>query len=281
MKLTFTTPASWNKAENFGCATQRFAGTENATATFEKELNGTLLTGSYQQILDNAALVTPSPNIAIVFFGNAGGENEFLKQLISIVKCTAVGGGAAFENTPGLVTGNGQAAVFLVQDDRYTYHTETKCIHDEIIDECSLSLADPRTVLTINGIDAAQYLVQKKASLGLPETDFEHLTLTDLHGVNAHLSFNGTIVKSGRDLCEKMQLRYVPHDKVYSRIRDFYDDPDAIIFGCAGLGGILEHPLATSSLGLFLFGEVCSLGTNAEFGNLMLSKLKILPKNNL
>lgn len=278
MKLTFTTPSAWNKAVDFGCATQRFAGTEKDTVTFEKELKGTLLTGSYQQILDKAALVTPAPDIAIVFFGNAGGENEFLKQLLGIVKCNAVGGGAAFESTPGLVSGNGQAAVFLVQDERYTYITETQCIHDEIIDECSLSLLDPRTVLTINGIDAAQYLAQKKSALGLSKNDFEHLTLTDMYGVNAHLSLSGTTVKSGRDLCEKMQLRYVPHEKVYSRIRDFYDDPDAVIFGCAGLGGILERPLDTASLGLFLFGEVCTVGDHSEFGNLMLSKLKILPK---
>ena len=58
----------------------------------------------------------------------------------------------------------------------------------------------------------------------------------------------------------------------------FYDDPDAVVFGCAGLGGILERPLDTPSLGLLLFGEVCTVGDHADFGNLMLSKLRVLPK---
>ena len=46
-------------------------------------------------------------------------------------------------------------------------------------------------------------------------------------------------------------------------------------FGCAGLAGILDQPLDTKSLGLFLFGEVCMADGYAEFGNLMLSKLII------
>ena len=58
----------------------------------------------------------------------------------------------------------------------------------------------------------------------------------------------------------------------------FYDDPDAIVFGCAGLSGLLDKPLDTDSLGLFLFGEVCTVDGVAEFGNLMLSKLIIRKK---
>ena len=68
------------------------------------------------------------------------------------------------------------------------------------------------------------------------------------------------------------------HADVYESIRRFYDDPDAIVFGCAGLSGILDKPLDTKSLGLFLFGEVCVADGRGEFGNLMLSKLRILPK---
>lgn len=50
-------------------------------------------------------------------------------------------------------------------------------------------------------------------------------------------------------------------------------------FGCAGLGGLLKKPLDTKSLGLFLFGEVCTVAEgNAQFGNLMLSKLTIRAK---
>ena len=94
-------------------------------------------------------------------------------------------------------------------------------------------------------------------------------------GDNAHLSCVDGVIKSGRDVNETMLLRRVDHAKVYDAMRAFYDDADAIVFGCAGLSGLLDKPLDTDSLGLFLFGEVCTVNGISEFGNLMLSKLVI------
>lgn len=276
-KLIFTTPDAWNNEISFGCATQRFANTEGNSYTFEKELQGIVLTGPYAEILEKAQTAQKA-DAAVVVFGNAGGENNFLKELQKIISCPMVGGGAAFTHTPGRVTGGGEAAVFLIRDDRYIFEAVTECIHTELVDTCKLTLTDDRTIATINGQDGTSYLDAKKEKLGLPLTDFEHLTLTDKKGVNAHLSRHGDVIKSGRDLDEEMDLRYVPLELVYDRIRAFYDDENAIIFGCAGLGGLLDKPLNTQNLGLFLFGEVCTVDGIAEFGNLMLSKLRILPR---
>ena len=77
---------------------------------------------------------------------------------------------------------------------------------------------------------------------------------------------------------EKMLLRKVNHEDVYHRMAAFYNDPDAIVFGCAGLSGLLDQPIDCPGLGLFLFGEVCSVDGGAQFGNLMLSKLRIIEK---
>ena len=275
--LTFATPDAWKEGVGFGCATLGPAGTAAKTVS-AMPLEGIALTGTYGEILKGAAAVNVPVFAAVVLFGNAGGENEFLKQLQTVVNCPMVGGGAAFSDTPGLVTGGGQAAVLLITDDRYTYETATQCIHDEILETCRLELADPRTLLRINGEDAAAYLARKKGERGLSVTDFEHLTLTTENGVNAHLSLEGTTVKSGRDLTETMVLRAVSHEAVYERMRAFYDDPHAVIFGCAGLSGLLDRPLDTTSVGLFLFDEVCTVDGKAEFGNLMLSKLRILRK---
>ena len=275
--LTFATPDAWGQVTGFGCATLGPAGTDKKTVS-AMPLEGVALTGSYVDILKGAAAVNVPVFAAVVLFGNAGGENDFLEQLQTVVNCPMVGGGAAFSDKPGLVTGGGQAAVFLITDSHYTYETVTQCIHDEILETCRLELADPRTLLTVNGEDAAAYLARKKGERGLPATDFEHLTLTTPNGVNAHLSFDGTHIKSGRDLAETMVLRAVSHEKVYDRMRAFYDDPQAVIFGCAGLSGLLDKPLDTASVGLFLFGEVCTVEGKAEFGNLMLSKLRVLPK---
>lgn len=205
----------------------------------------------------------------------------FLAKLRQIISCPMVIGGAAIDGTTGrkaLLTGGSEAAVLLITDDRYTYEAVTKCIHTDILEECTVTTADPRTILTINGVDAAVFLAEKRQQLGLVDTDFEHLTLSDMNGVNAHLSSDNGIIKSGRGVCEKMLLRYIPHDQVYTAIEEFYDDENAIVFGCAGLSGLLDTPLETNSLGLFLFGEVCTVNGKAGFGNLMLSKLGIAKK---
>ena len=281
-KLTFSTTGCWSDAKGFGCASLGLPGlcTNSAMkiAEYPKELEGIVLTGSYEDMLKEAKNVSVPVKAAIVVFGNAGGENLFLAQLQEIIRCPMVGGGAAIDGATGkagLIPGEGPGAVFLITDERYTYTAVTQCIHDEILGEVTLTTADPRTILTINGQDAAGFLAEKKAEYGIAENDFEHLTISDLRNVNAHLSCVDGVIKSGRDVQETMILRKVSHEKVYDMMRTFYDDKDAIIFGCAGLSGLLDKPLDTNSLGLFLFGEVCTVDTVAEFGNLMLSKLVI------
>lgn len=283
-KLTFSTTGCWDLADGFGCASLGLPGCcendQNVVLAYEEKLKGSVLTGSYEKMLCDAQKVAKQKQVyaAVVVFGNAGGENAFLADLQKFISCPIVGGGAAIDSATGnsgLIPGDGPAAVLLITDERYTYTAVTQCIHDVILGECTLTYDNPRTILTINGEDAAEFLSQKKAELNLPETDFEHLTLSDTRNVNAHLSVVDGVIKSGRDVQEKMILRYVPHDKVYDRIHAFYDDPDAIVFGCAGLSGLLDKPLDTTSLGLFLFGEVCTVDGVAEFGNLMLSKLVI------
>ncbi len=286
-RISFTTTGCWDLAEGFGCASLGLAGVcgndEKKVVVYDRELEGVELTGTYEQLLAavQEAAAEKAPHAAIVVFGNAGGENVFLNRLQRLITCPLVGGGAAIDSATGragLIPGGGDAAILLITDDRYTYTAETKCIHDTVLEECVLTLADPRTLLEINGRDAAAYYGEKRAALGLSDGDFEHLTLSDARQVNAHLSLGDGCLKSGRDLCERMVLRCIDHGRVYEAIRSFYDDPDAIVFGCAGLSGILDRPLDTSSLGLFLFGEVCTVDGYAEFGNLMLSKLRIQPR---
>lgn len=285
--LSFTTTGAWDKAQGFGCASLGLPGlcdnSEDRVRNYTIPLESVMLTGGYEDILANARDAARQWDIcaAIVVFGNAGGENKFLADLQKIVSCPMVGGGAAIDPVTGrsaLIPGGGPAAVLLITDERFTYEAVTQCIHDTVLGECIIETEDPRTIRTINGVDAAQFLRDKKRELGLEESDFEHLTLSDLRNVNAHLSCVDATIKSGRDVCEKMLLRYVEHEKVYDAMYSFYNDPDAIVFGCAGLSGLLDRSLDTPSLGLFLFGEVCTVDGVAEFGNLMLSKLVIREK---
>lgn len=286
-KLCFTTTGAWDLSDGFGCASLGLAGVcgneEKKVLTRQYAAESTVLTGDYEKLLTDLKELVKSKQVyaAIVLFGNAGGENAFMAELNALLHCPIVGGGAAIDGATGktaLLTGGMPGALLLFTDDRFTYTAETLCIHDEVLKICDVVTADPRTLLTIDGVDAGTFLAQKRAELGLADTDFEHLTLSDLDNVNAHLSCPEGAIKSGRDVNNQMKLRYVDHEKVYKTMEAFYADEDAIVFGCAGLAGLLDKPLTTKSLGLFLFGEVCTVNGKAEFGNLMLSKLKITAK---
>lgn len=284
-KLCFTTTGAWDMADGFGCASLGLAGIcgndENKTVSREYGAQSVTLTGTYAEVLAGVQAMKTPVYGAIVVFGNVGGENAFMEKLCGILSCPIVGGGAAIDGATGckgLIPGGGEVALLLFTDDRYAYTAETLCIHDEVLKICNVVTEDPRTLVAIDGVPAGEFLAAKRAELGLAPTDFEHLTLSDLDDVNAHLSCPEVKIKSGRDVCRQMKLRYVAHEKVYDTMRAFYADPDAIVFGCAGLSGLLDKPLDTQSMGLFLFGEVCAVNGKSEFGNLMLSKLKITAK---
>ncbi len=284
-KLCFATTGAWEQTDGFGCASLGLAGvcdnTQSHSVCRQIPAKSVTITGTYQKILQQLTQLLQSQQVyaAIVLFGNAGGENQFMEQLQQLIRCPMVGGGAAIDakKGKGLLSGGEEAALLLFVDDGFSYTTQTLCIHENVIKVCSVETSDPRTIISIDGIDAAQFLAQQRSALGIPEGDFEHMTLSDMQGINAHLSMADGVIKSGRDIDAQMVLRYVPHGQVFEKMRAFYDDPDAIVFGCAGLSGILDKPLDTASLGLFLFGEVCTVDGHAQFGNLMLSKLKITP----
>ena len=286
MKIKFYTPSYEGADDVFGAATFGFVGAENErepnAVELLHELEGDMVCGTYEDCLKKIeALPKREWQVGIVLFGNAGGENAFLRELSARVRIPLVGGGAAICPKTGksaLLTGHAQVAVLLVWDDRYKFEVERENIHHDILGENEITFEDPRRIEAIDGEEPCAWLKREKARLGLDVEDFEHLTFADAHGNNAHLSLADGRICSGRDLENKMYLRYVAPDAVFDRMQSFYDDENAIVFGCAGLRGILDKNMKARGMGLFLFGEVCTKDGKSEFANLMLSKLRILPK---
>jgi len=279
--LSFTLPEAWQEGDFFGCASLGFAGVRGEEKkTFAHTPQGIVLSGGYQKILAEAKGL--SPKAALVFFGNAGGENRFLRELYSLLRCPMVGGGAAMNGTVGgLITGGVEACVFLLTDENYKVETEYQNIHRHELGTVKVDFdeADPRTVTAIDGQEPKAWLDTQKAALGFSSEDFEHFTLSDQKGVNAHLSFDGKNVLSGRDPEHEMIARYVLPEEVYPSVFPFYNDGEnAIVPGCAGLKGICGELAPVASLGLYLFGEVCMTESGPEFGNLMLSKIRFIKK---
>ncbi len=282
MKLTFYTP-SYKNAEGFGGASFGFAGEEDENLTlarsFPEDIGGVSVCGSYKDILEN--IPNGKWQAGVVLLGNAGGENEFVRALSKKVSAPLVGGAGAICPKTGdgaLITGRGEAAVFLISDERYDVSVMSENVHYDILGEHKISFSG-RYIDTVDGEDALTWYNDQRQKFGIAENDFEHLTLADKNGINAHLSVRDGRLFSGRDLEGKMDLRYLPREAAQARIEKFYRaDEDVIVFGCAGLKATLSEGIRTNALGLFMFGEVCTVGNVSNFGNLMLSKLILKKK---
>ncbi len=265
----------------FGCATLGIAGkpdcSPDAACKFGFTPEGAVLSGTYEEILGN--IPDRKFKAAIVLFGNAGGENTFISQLSQKLNCPIVGGGAAMDGSiGGLIAGGGQASVLLIDDD-CEVQVETANIHQNIIGTVTVDFDEknPRIVKTIDSVNAKCWLDRQKQIWEFSIDDFEHFTISDMQGINAHLSWDGLNVRSGRDLTHQMLARYVKPEEVYPAVLDFYnDDENTIIFGCAGLKSITGELPEIQSLGLYMFGEICTTENGTEFGNLMLSKIKFI-----
>ena len=94
MDLIFVTPVQELLPGAFGAASYGMTGCWDPAAPntqrFARDVRGTALTGSYADIL--AQLPASAPQAAIVLFGNAGGENAFLRELHRRLPCPMAGG---------------------------------------------------------------------------------------------------------------------------------------------------------------------------------------------
>lgn len=272
-------------AATFGIAHQEFDEIYSRQSIFlPYPIEGIKITGSYKDVLKDVRCAAKHNHIsaAIVLFGNAGGENDFIKTLSNLIHCPIVGGGAAINlqtGESGLLDEIGQeVSILLITDKDYQIDISHRNIHSHIVSEHRLKLEGKRILKKVDGFDAAAWLKDKKIMLGYEPDDYEHITFATKAGINAHLSYQDGKIISGRDLHEVMDLRMVKKDDVQLQIQAFYQDDNAIIFGCAGLRGILPKPFTTDSVGLFMFGEVCYAECKADFGNLMLSKIQFIKK---
>ena len=285
--IAFYTPEYRGETDFFGCASTAIIG-RNAKSPCEARCfpitpEAIEISGTYEECIRDTRQAAREERIrgCIALLGNAGGENAFCRSIDSILHCPMTGGGAAIDETSataGLVSRGGQANLLLITDDRFTIEVQCKNIHTALSDH-EMKLLDSRTLLKIDGEEADGWLDRKKTELGFAGSDWEHLTFSDSIGINAHLSRRDGQILSGRDLERNMTLRRVRQEEVLEAMQSFYSDQNSIVFGCAGLQGLLEQDISTDALGLFLYGEVCCENGRADFGNLMLSKIRFAMKD--
>ena len=163
--IAFYEPKYEPGEDMFGAATLGFAGKstdkEDEAYEFPISLQGIQLNGSYREILSR--IPGKEYKLAIVLFGNAGGENLFLQELSRKLNCPIIGGGAAMDGERGgLIAGAGQASVLLIDDENYDVQIEMKNIHTHVLGTCKVEFDDPRVIKTIDGMEPALWLKNQK-----------------------------------------------------------------------------------------------------------------------
>lgn len=275
----------------FGCASHGFAAkdvwrepNEAACAVWPPLLHGKLLAGTYAEVLRAFADLSFNSAAAIVLFAHGAGVEEFLQDFQKQFPGLPVaGGGAALGagQNAGELLPAADVAVLLIRDGQW--RTDTLNVHDPTGRSFEFRAAGPRTITHLredkggDWLPAAAAFRALQADYGRAASDCESLTLCDAGGRNVHCRFDGDVLHTGADLPAdgRLECRVVSRADAAARLAAFAAVPNSLVFGCAGLRGLLDAPLpvAPGTLVGFMFGELVTLAGLPQFGNLMAARL--------
>jgi hypothetical protein len=276
----------------FGCASHGFAAkdvwrepSEAAYAVWPPSLPGKLVAGTYAEVLRAFADLSFKPAAAIVLFAHGAGVEAFLEDFQKQFPCVPVaGGGAALgagQSVGELLPQAADVAVLLIRDGQW--RVDTLNVHDRTGRIFEFRAAGPRTISHLreekdgDWLPAATVFRALQVEYRRAEADCESLTLCDTNGRNVHCRFDGEVLHTGADLPVdgRLELRTVSRAVAATRLAAFCAVPNTLVFGCAGLRGLLDVPLpvAPGTLVGFMFGELVTLAGHPQFGNLMAARL--------
>ena len=292
---TFWTPghAPADDGQTFGCASHGIAAAnlwrgpkEAAAAGWSgKGLRGEVLAGRYDEVLARLGQLAWKPAAAIVLFAQGVGVEAFLDRWHERFPGVLVAGG-------GAARGGGQArgellpaaadvVVLLIHDGQW--RVDTLNVHDRTGQTVEFRADGPRTLTHLreasasDWLSAADFFRAQQAACGRAAGDCESITFSDVSGRTVHVSFDGERLHTGADLPAdgRLVLRTVTRPEVARRLAAFCSEPNALVFGCAGLRGLLDAPLTVGegTLTGFMFGELVTLDGQPKFGNLMAVRL--------
>jgi hypothetical protein len=281
-----------------GCASHGFAahhawfGLEVADAVdWPTALSGDVLAGSYAEVLGRLRGRPVKPAAVIALFAHATGMEAFLDECHSVLGATPmVGGGAArgAGQTHGeLLPAAADVSMLLITQG--TWRAETVNVHGATATALESRGSGPRSIthLRRKGLGdwqpAAAAFRALQAEHGRAGADCESISLCDRRGRNVHCSFAVDGLHTDADLpaAGHLMLRTVSRSEASGRLTEFCSVPGALVFGCAGLRGLLDAPIAVApgALAGFVFGELVTLEGQPRFGNLMAARLVPLEGN--
>lgn len=284
--IRFWTPghAPADDGQTFGCATHGLAGpglwvapTDATHAEWPTRLTGATLAGTYAGVLAQLEQLPQPPAAAVALFARGAGTEAFLERWAALLPGVPVVGGAAA--CPELRPTAADVAVLLIQAGQW--RAETLNAHDATPVRVAFNPADPRTLTKLRRLPdgpweaAAEFYLARQREHQV--TDCETVTFSDAGGRNIHCSLAGETLRSGANLPAdgRLTLRTVSRAQAAARLAEFGSVPNTLVFGCAGLRGLLDAPLpvAPGTLVGFMFGELVTLDGRPQFGNLLAARL--------
>ncbi len=276
----------------FGCAAhglaapgQWIAPTLPASTVWPTRLNGETLSGTYADVLAQLERRTRKPTAAVVLFAHGSGMEAFLEGWAARLPGVPVVGGAAArgagQQRGELRPESADVAVLLIAGG--TWRAETLNAHDATAETFAVKPGDPRLLAELRRLPdgawepAGAFYRARQRAHGVPESDCEAITFSDTDGRNIHCGLCGSELRSGANLPvdRRLALRTVSRADAAARLAAFCAVPNALVFSCAGLRGLLDAPLtvAPGTLVGFMFGELVTVADRPQFGNLMAARL--------
>jgi hypothetical protein len=293
--LTFWTPghAPVDDGRTFGCASHGIAaagawcGPEEAAAAgwSDNGLKGEVVAGTYDAVLARLGQFAWKPAAAIALFAQGGGVEAFLERWHERFPDVPVaGGGAALgagQTFGELLPAAEDVAVLLIADG--VWRVESLNVHDPVGETVEFRADGPRTITQVRETPAdgwqpaAPFFRAWQTACDRAAGDCESITFSDVSGRNVHVSFDGERLHTGADLPAdgRLALRTVSRAEAARRLAAFCAEPNALVFGCAGLRSLFDAPLPIGSGTLvgFMFGELVTRAGRPQFGNLMAARL--------
>ena len=270
-----------------------FGGTSVASnkAMWEIKPRGTVVCGDLDEVLDDLSRLPVDTNnldAAIVMFAAPTGMEKFLAEIKGLLPDIPICGAGASPDgdRSSEVFPSGDVSILLIADSRYQWKHEWKNLHTVLAEEISVITADSRTIEVVvdKGVksNAKEWYHKECERLGCSGN--EELSLISPAGYNIHTSFDGDRLHTGTDVSGDWLLKrgLLPKAMADRKVEEVLTEGNSLVFGCAGLFGLLSRMPLTKDNTLmgFFHGEVLTAEGMPRFANLMVSSLTIKESRN-
>ncbi len=243
-------------------------------------LEADTLSGTYREVLNMLSQLKPVPRALIVLGVKGTGLEAFLQELPPEIALLPIAGGVVarhdLEGSGTMYPECPEVTVCALLEGQW--RAKTVSFHRHTEKHLTVDASSPRHIQHIDmdgrSHSPIDWFVQSAASVGIREGIWDRLAFRTAEGRILHASPDTDGIKVGADLPASGLLELVVFDESYGRETLNHLPKGSLVFGCAGLNGLmsLERPWSSHPTA-YLYGEVVVLSGKPSFANLSFSLL--------